>query len=690
MIIFLLCIFTFNSLIIQPTRVNGYDLCRHKFEFELLTLVGDDAGYIAGALIASYLGAVGMKINQIHQESAVMYPKLEDFGYYENASSHELGAEPWNTVRPYDLIYMPSPSSPSTPTDLSMLHSGEDYPGGKNEWGFHNATMDANIDFMFNISLDIVPLYLNRQQAICAEEVPYVHVIYQKDMMPIRKGIDGLVYTPHGVISWKNPLTPLNIHNTTNLPATRNGTEWVMRYFKFVIDGDPGGPLYYEISKNRSAFVDSLLWEPLVQTNETGGFIPWLAESYEISEDGMIYNFTLRDNIYWHDGTLMMPEDIVFSYNYINDAWDAGEAIYNPCADVTSCIILEDGIIQFMMEELDPWAIPNIFTELKIFPKHIFETVPYNDVTWHDLTNMTTKIGSGPYKFQEVSMWAPPTWWTFVRNPNYWFTGTNPHCITSLEPIYSEGGNNPSITQYPRMERFTIRVITDVDSTITALRNGEVDLCRYIWFDVANAAQEYPDEIKMNTIPSTWRKILWINNNVYPLSDKRVRQAIAYAIDYDAIVEASEGNKAIALYNNYLPIEYYGTWHNPASDVYDYNPARAYAILEDAGHLDTDGDGVREADSIHTPICGGDMTCSSTTGDYFSSTGYDSSYTTYPFSEDPDSTLFQNSTSTPDNTRARHLAIFDSGFFIFLICSITALAGGMALAYLYEKTRKLT
>ncbi len=584
-----------SPMVTQPAEVSGWDIYREKMEFELLTLVGDGAGFIAGSLMKSYLAAIGIKVTHIHQESAVMYPKIQEtWGYYENATAYDLGADPMDTIRPYDLIYMALSSSPTTPTDMySLCHSGNDYPGGDNDMGFHNTTMDDAIDLSANSTMDIVPFYINKQQEIASEEVPYVHVLYQKDVMPVRKGIDGLIYSPNGLISWDNPMTTLNFHNTSNMPAARDGKEFVMRYFKFVRDGNPDGMLYYEITTGRTAYVDGLMWEPMVITNETGQYVPWLAESYSISTDGLTFNFTLRDGIKWHDfateGKYVTPEDVKFSYDYIKNA--EGTALYSPVTDVESCTVLADGTIQFVMSELDSWAISYIWTELKIFPKHIFETVPYNDPTWHDLTNMTTKIGSGAFKFEKVDPQSPPTWWQFVRNEDYWFTGDHTNLMTSLEPTVAAGG---SIPYYPRMDRFTVRVITGTDATVAAIRDGSADVTRYMWAEITTAAQEYPDQIDFVSAPSIWRKLIHINNNIFPLSDKRVRQAIAYAIDYDAIVEASEGGNAIALYNNYLPESYYGAWHNPASDVYDYNPARAYAILEDAGYLDTDGDGVRE------------------------------------------------------------------------------------------------
>ncbi|MFW9996577.1 MAG: ABC transporter substrate-binding protein [Candidatus Odinarchaeota archaeon] len=577
-------------IVITPLEVGSWDTERVELSFELLTMIDNQPDFEAALLIKGYLEAIGFEINHRSEDIRTLYPKISNYG--------------GTTIRPYDFLYMQESSTPYIPTDLYLYcHSGNDFAGGLNFWAFHNTTLDHHLDSMFTSTIDQVQYHIYQQQVILAEEVPYVHILYQRESIPLRHGMNGLISTLNGLISGLNPLTVLNIHNTTDIPANRNGTEWVMRYSAPVLEGNRDGLLYYQSFTGRTAYVDRLLWEPLIIINETGDIIPWLAETYSVSPDMMTYSFILRENITWHDGTAMTPEDVKFSFDYIkNHELEANSA---PTFRMASCTLDTDGAINFHMAEFNTWGIYD-FLNLLVFPEHVFESVPYNDASWHDLANLTTKIGSGPYKFTGVETANPPTWWRFSRNEDYWFTGG---MNTSLVPGI----------QYPRMDNFTIRMIYDTNATVEAIKNAGVDLCRYFAADVTDEAKKFPGDIDivdapMNA-PSIWRKFLFINNQVYPLSDKTVRQAIAYALDYDAIVEEAERGYGIPVYNQYLPEIIHGAWHNPSTDIFRYNVTKANQLLDDGGYLDTDGDGIREVppDKTGSTITSGNGTLTSIT-----------------------------------------------------------------------------
>ncbi|MHA1945491.1 MAG: ABC transporter substrate-binding protein [Candidatus Hodarchaeales archaeon] len=565
---FFLCLLTTSLIIFAPTRVNSWENYRDELHFELLT-IDDDTHLIDSFLIKDYLEAIGFRIDYRSEPVDILYPKFSAFG--------------GDTIREYDLIYMMMESITYNPTDLyAFSHSLNDYPGGENLCGFHNSTLDNHLDLMHTSTMDQVQYHVYQQQAILAEEVPYVHVLYHKESIPVWHGMSGLISTPNGFISPSNPLTTLNFHNITTMPANRNGTEWVMRYPFHVLAGNTNGMLYYQSFTGRTAYVDRLLWEPLIIINETGNIIPWLAETRSVSPDLRTISFTLRENITWHDGVAMTPEDVKFSFDYIKiHEMEVSDAhTYR----IANCTLDSDGTINFHMKDLDSWGIYN-FLDLVILPKHIFESIPIGHPSWNDLANKTTKIGSGPYKFSRVEDISLPNWWQFVRNDDYWFRGD---MLTSLA----------TGIQYPRMEKFTIQVIVGVNDTVMAFKNGTIDNSLYFWPDITEEVRKYTNDITIVDAPidspSIWRKILFINNQIYPLSDKFVRQAIAYAINYDAIVEEDEHGYGIPMYNQYLPEIIHGDWHNSLSDNFNFNISKANQLLDDAGYLDTNGDGIRE------------------------------------------------------------------------------------------------
>jgi peptide/nickel transport system substrate-binding protein len=362
-----------------------------------------------------------------------------------------------------------------------------------------------------------------------------------------------------------------------------------MRYFRDVRGGNPEGMFYYDVTTGRTAFVDRLLWEGLTIVNQTGHVIPWLAESYSVSADQMQYNFTLRSGIRFHDfdtsGETLDGEDVKFSFDYAKTAdslWGQSLVYY-----IDNCTVdpADPMTVSFNMGEFDTWGIYT-FSDLIILPEHVFSHVPYNHTSWHDLSNSTTKIGTGPYEWGQVESADPPTWWEFEAFADYWFNDFDMESSTGLDPALT----------YPRMEKFTIRVIEDSEATVTAIRSGDADLTRYTWADITSAAETYTSEIDIVQAKSIWRKILWLNNIVSPLSDKAVRKAIAYALDYASIVTTAENGYGFPVYNQYLPSEFFtGTgYHNSASDIYTFNKAQANKILDDAGYIDVDDDGVRD------------------------------------------------------------------------------------------------
>jgi ABC-type transport system substrate-binding protein len=467
---------------------------------------------------------------------------------------------------------------------VGLTHSKNDYPGGDNQWGCHSEELNGHLDFMLNSTMDQIQYHCYEAQSLLNDLVPYIHVLYQNDVFPMRMGMEGMVPHPTGLVSDGNPFTNINYHNTTNMPGARNGKEWVMRYFKGVNQGNPEGIFYYDVATARISFVDRLLWESLVVVNSTNHVVPWLAENFTVADDGMQFNFTLRDGIKFHDGTDLTPEDVKFSFDYCRasenqSAW-GGSLIYY----IDNCEVDGDTII-FNMREFDAWGIYT-FADLVIFPKHIFETVPYADPSWYDLTNTTTKIGTGPFKFNSVEASDNPLWWKFDKFTDYWYAG-------GLD------AGTPTGVDYPRMDHFTIRVITYTSATVAALLAGEVDCDRYSWSDLTVACEPYiGDELDVESAPSIWRKILWVNNMISPLSDVVVRKAIAYAFDYQAIVDTAESGYGVAINAQWLPQAVFGSgtivWNNAAANIYSYNAAKAKQLLDAAGYIDVDNDGVCE------------------------------------------------------------------------------------------------
>jgi len=302
-----------TSIGIPPAQ--GYDVSREHLSFTLISLAGSQDSISGCDLIKADLEAVGFEINHVTEESSVMYQKIEDYGYYNTSSDYDNDVAPIKEVRPYDLIYMGLSSSLVFPTGLyGLCHTKRDYCGGDNQWGCRNATLDGHLEWLINgTTTTEIKSHCWEAQTILNDIMPFVHVLHQQDAMPNRVGMTGMIGHPTGLVSDGNPFTVLNMHNTTNMPAGRNGTELVMRYFKGVNQGNPDGLLYYEATTARTTFVDSLMWETLVKIDTDTAVIPWLAESFDVADDKMWFDFTLRSGITFQSGNALEPEDVKFS-----------------------------------------------------------------------------------------------------------------------------------------------------------------------------------------------------------------------------------------------------------------------------------------------------------------------------------------------------------------------------------------
>ncbi|MBI3305770.1 peptide ABC transporter substrate-binding protein [Candidatus Nomurabacteria bacterium] len=138
----------------------------------------------------------------------------------------------------------------------------------------------------------------------------------------------------------------------------------------------------------------ALIYSGLMRKSEDGTLIPDLAEKYEMSEDGLSYIFTLRENVYFHDGKPVTPEDVIFTINKIKDA-----TIKSPRKadwDGVSAEKIDEKNIKFILKQ--PYASFLKNTTIGIMPAHLWDNSPIelNDAN-------TSPIGSGPYMMNEVN-----------------------------------------------------------------------------------------------------------------------------------------------------------------------------------------------------------------------------------------------------------------------------------------------
>ncbi len=334
-------------------------------------------------------------------------------------------------------------------------------------------------------------------------------------------------------------------------------------------------------SDSASSDVYGFLFPGLLGVNPfSGAFEPTeMAESWTVSEDGLTWTFNLRDGVVWSDGDPVDAADFKYTYDAI-----ASELVETPRKSNVAGIE--------SIEVLDPLTLQVVFGEVKCdglgdlglgwLPSHLYAE-DFSDIMENSY-NEAPPVSSGPFVFNE---WVRDDNTTLLRNDTY-FKGA------------------------PNMDGMIYRIIPDPGARLAALQTGEVDQIgvqpeqlttvqldpnlnlykfkddgySYIALNLANPENPQPGQDEEGNL---------IEQDPHPiLSDKAVRQAIAHSLDYDTIISKVYLGQGYKMAANVLPAVEWA--YDPAILPYDFNTEMAAQMLEDAGWVDTDGDGVREKD----------------------------------------------------------------------------------------------
>ncbi|MCV6593969.1 MAG: ABC transporter substrate-binding protein [Silicimonas sp.] len=289
--------------------------------------------------------------------------------------------------------------------------------------------------------------------------------------------------------------------------------------------------------------VYSNVFEGLTRFGPDGSVGPGLAESWEISEDGLTYTFKLRAGVKFHDGTDFEASDVVFSLDRAraDDSTNAQKALF-------------DGID--MVEAVDA-------TTVKVTLKNRQGNFLFN-MAWGDAVIVapesiedikTNPVGTGAFTFTD---WKQGDSITISRNPEYWGTPAS-------------------------LEKATFKFISEPTAAFGAMMAGDVDAF-YSYPAPENLVQfEADPRFKVLSGNTEGETILAINNKMEPFNDVRVRKAVSMAIDRQAIIDG-------AMFGYGTPIGTHFAPHNPdyvdLTDLSPYDPAAAKALLAEAGYPD--------------------------------------------------------------------------------------------------------
>ena len=305
----------------------------------------------------------------------------------------------------------------------------------------------------------------------------------------------------------------------------------------------------------------------LVQYDENLDPMPYLAESWEVSDDNSEITFHIRDDVYWHDSELTDAYDVAYTFERAIDP----ETAFPNAAFWTHYDKGPDGVevvdsftVKFRMQPhadfIDPWRAT------AIMPEHLLADVPATMLSQHPYGTVCP-VGNGPFIFVEHRQDAS---WTFQANPAF------PDGL---------GGR-------PYLDRYIYRSITEQTTLLTELLTERLHVYVGPTPDQAQAVVD-SDAANLTRYPSRQYTFVGWNARRPQLADKRVRQALTRGTNRQEIVDAlQQGYGTVA--NGSVPPFHWA--HDPSvgreAMAYDQDAARA--LLDAAGWVDRDGDGVRE------------------------------------------------------------------------------------------------
>jgi peptide/nickel transport system substrate-binding protein len=299
----------------------------------------------------------------------------------------------------------------------------------------------------------------------------------------------------------------------------------------------------------------------LVEHDVSGNAVPYLAESWSISQDGLTYTFNLVENATWHDGEDFTSADVKFSIEEVSKVYHpSGKTVFEQFIDSINTV--DEYTLVIKLKSVNPAFMQFLgVLHAAILPKHLYEGTNILENEYN-----SKPIGVGPFKFHE---WVKGDHVTLVKNEDYF-----------------KGGK-------PYLDKIIFKIIPDFSVTALAFENGEIDFWPLLmpYTEVASFA-ELPDVVVTNKGLESLAIMNWLAFNVRReyTGNVKVRQAIRYALDLDKL------NRLMSLGINKVatgPLRSGTLWHNPDPQVkYEYNVTKANELLDAAGYPRGE-DGVR-------------------------------------------------------------------------------------------------
>ncbi len=310
-----------------------------------------------------------------------------------------------------------------------------------------------------------------------------------------------------------------------------------------IVAEPPGWDPTISTSQEIPRVVYNNVYEGLVRFTEDGSIVPALAKSWTVSDEGLNWEFNLREGVKFHNGTDFTAEHVVAKFERaINpDEVHTHNEYYEAINEITA----EGNIVKFNLKKPNSSLLYNLARpDSIIYPEELQESQAIHP------------IGTGPFKFVDYLEGVRVR---LERNEDYYLEGI------------------------PYLEAVTYRIIPDANVQLLALKKGEIDMIG-VALSPENALQIDSDvNLKLTQGTATTEITLALNNSREPLNNPLVRKAITHAIDKKTLVEGAMFGFGTVIGTHMSPAESY---YLDLSDTYPYNPQLAKESLSEAGYPD--------------------------------------------------------------------------------------------------------
>ncbi|MBI1909319.1 MAG: peptide-binding protein [Deltaproteobacteria bacterium] len=303
--------------------------------------------------------------------------------------------------------------------------------------------------------------------------------------------------------------------------------------------------------------IDNFIYETLIERdNATLAWRPKLATRWEISPDHRQFTYTLRDDVFWHDGTPFTTDDILYSFEKIMDPAVDDPHLKVYYKDILKVEKLSPVVVRFTYRE--PYFLALEFTgTIPIIPKHLYQGTDFNKNPLN-----RTPIGTGPFRFLS---WKTGDRIRIARNEGYW-------------------------REKPALHGIDFEIVAEDTVALQVLKKGGLDFAglRPIQWVRQTGSSRFNNRFEKRSYTTPGYSFIGWNNKKPFFKDKRVRRAMTFLINRQQILEKLNfGLGRVVTGPAYVDSLDY----NPQIEPIPYDPDKAKELLAQAGWRDTDHDG---------------------------------------------------------------------------------------------------